>query len=84
MAKLGPNSLTQVFTEIKNWVVSKLSSKANDSDVVHKSGNETINGTKLFTIAPLSANSATTNGFFIRNDAIARNEVPSQFYHSSF
>ena len=71
-----PNFATTVATQI--------GTKANDSDVVHKSGNETINGTKLFTIAPLSANSATTNGFFIRNDAIARNEVPSQFYHSSF
>lgn len=48
MAKLGPNSLTQVFTEIKNWVVSKLSSKANDSDVVHTTGNEIVEGTKTF------------------------------------
>ena len=48
MAKLGPNSLTQVFTEIKNWVVSKLSSKANDNDVVHTTGNEIVEGTKTF------------------------------------
>lgn len=64
--------------------IADVTNKANDSDVVHKTGDETLNGTKLFTIAPLSANSATTNGFFIRNNAIARNEVPSQFYHSSF
>lgn len=62
----------------------ELSSKADDDNVVHKSGNETVNGAKLFTVAPLSANSDTTNGFFIRNNAIARNEVPSQFYHSAF
>lgn len=64
--------------------IADVTNKANDADVVHKSGNETVAGTKLFTIAPISANSATTNGFFIRNNAIARNEVPSQFYHSSF
>lgn len=62
----------------------ELGSKADDDNVVHKSGNETVNGAKLFTVAPLSANSDTTNGFFIRNNAIARNEVPSQFYHSAF
>src|SRR5574344_166357 len=48
MARLGPTGLTQVFVEIKNWVVSKLSSKANDSDVVHKSEDETIDGNKTF------------------------------------
>lgn len=64
--------------------IADVTNKANDSDVVHKSGDETITGSKLFTVAPLSANSATTNGFFIRNNAIGRNEIPSQFYHSSF
>lgn len=63
---------------------SELSNKANDSEVVHKSGDETINGTKLFTVSPICANSNATNGFFIRNDAIVRNEVPSQFYHHAF
>src|SRR5574344_3117130 len=48
MARLGPTGLTQVCVEIKNWVVSKLSSKANDSDVVHKSEDETIDGNKTF------------------------------------
>ena len=64
--------------------IADVTNKANDADVVHKSDNEIVNGSKTFTVAPLSANSATTNGFFIRNNAIARNEVPAQFYHSSF
>ena len=64
--------------------IADVTNKANDADVVHKSGDEIINGAKRFTSAPLSANSNITNGFFIRNNAIARNEAPSQFYHSSF
>lgn len=63
---------------------SEISNKANDSEVVHKSGDETISGTKLFTVSPICANSNATNGFFIRNDAIVRNEVPSKFYHHAF
>lgn len=53
-------------------------------DLVHKSGNETVNGTKTFTLAPVSSNGATTNGFFIKNTAIARNDVPTNIYHSTF
>src|SRR5574344_1158420 len=49
MARLGPTGLTQVFVEIKNWVVSKLSSKANDADVVHLANTEKITGIKYFT-----------------------------------
>src|SRR5574344_509774 len=84
MARLGPTGLTQVFVEIKNWVVSKLSSKANDSDVVHKSGNETINGIKYFTSGPQVTNNQTTMGYSITNTALARNDVPSEYYHHSF
>lgn len=54
------------------------------SNYVDLSSNQIISGAKRFTTSPLSANSEFTNGFFIRNNAIARNEVPSQFYHSSF
>src|SRR5574344_2432048 len=84
MARLGPTCLTQVFVDIKNWVVSKLSPKANDSDVVHKSSNETINGIKYFTSGPQVTNNQTTMGYSITNTALARNDVPSEYYHHSF
>ena len=41
-----PSSLNNYYT--KSEVDTNLSSKANDSDVVHKSGNETIGGVKNF------------------------------------
>lgn len=41
-----PNALSNYYT--KSEVDTNLSSKANDSDVVHKSGDETISGNKTF------------------------------------
>ena len=45
--------LTSLWSKIKSLFATKteLASKANDSDVVHKSGDETIAGTKTFTSA---------------------------------
>ena len=43
--------------------IADVTNKANDADVVHKSGNETLNGTKIFKTAPLLANSNATTGF---------------------
>ena len=83
------------YTDLSNTptIPTKVSQLENDmgfgtggdtSDCVHKTGNETINGTKTFTVAPYSSNSATTNGYFIKLNAIARNEVPTQLYHATF
>ena len=57
---------------------------AKDANVVHKSGDETIAGVKTFTASPFVSNYAVTNGYFTRLNQIARNEVPSQIYHSAF
>ena len=54
------------------------------NNYVDLSSEQTITGAKTFTVDPVCSNSATTNGFFIKNTAIARNEVPSQHHHSSF
>jgi len=47
---LDTPGLTLLWSKIKSLFATKteLASKANDSDVVHKSGNETIAGTKTF------------------------------------
>ena len=47
---LDTNGLTSVWSKIKSLFATKteLASKANDSDVAHKSGDETIAGTKTF------------------------------------
>ena len=47
---LDTNGLTSVWSKIKSLFATKseLASKANDSDVMHKSGDETIAGTKTF------------------------------------
>lgn len=74
----------------KPTIPTKTSDLTNDSDfaidsgVVHKTGDETINGTKTFTVGPVASNSATTNGYFVKLNAVARNEVPSQLYHATF
>lgn len=81
----GKPSKVSDFENDSGFLTSQdISGKANDADVVHKSGNETVNGTKTFTVAPVSSNGNTTNGFFIKNTAIARNEVPTNIYHSTF
>ena len=83
------------YTDLSNTptIPTKVSQLENDmgfgtggdtSDCVHKTGNETINGTKTFTVGPVASNSATTNGYFIKLNAIARNEVPTQLYHATF
>lgn len=83
------------YTDLSNTptIPTKVSQLENDmgfgtggdtSDCVHKTGNETISGTKTFTVAPYVSNSATTNGYLIKLNAIARNEVPTQLYHATF
>jgi hypothetical protein len=54
-----PNFATTIATQI--------GTKANDSDVVHTSGNETINGIKYFTLG-LQVTSITLNGYTITVD----------------
>ena len=48
---LDTTGLTSLWSKIKSLFATKaeLASKANDSDVVHKSSDETIAGTKTFT-----------------------------------
>ena len=48
---LDTSGLTSLWSKIKSLFATKteLASKANDSDVMHKSGDETIAGTKTFT-----------------------------------
>ena len=83
------------YTDLSNTptIPTKVSQLENDmgfgtggdtSDCVHKSGNEIIDGTKTFTVGPVASNYATTNGYFIKVNSIARNEVPTQLYHATF
>lgn len=83
------------YTDLSNTptIPTKVSQLENDmgfgtggdtSDCVHKTGDETINGVKTFTASPFVSNYAVTNGFFTKLNTIARNEVPSQIYHSAF
>ena len=61
---LDTNGLTSLWSKIKSLFATKteLASKANDSDVAHKSGDETIAGTKTFSsniVGNLTGNSDT-------------------------
>ena len=55
-----------------------------DENLVHRTGNETINGSKTFTETVTTLNGKTINGFFVKNSALARNDVPSEHHHFSF
>lgn len=55
-----------------------------DGNLVHKSGTETIDGVKTFTSGPWVTNNQTTMGYSITNTALARNDVPSEYYHHTF
>lgn len=80
------------YTDLSNTptIPTKLSDLTNDSDfaidsdVVHKTGNETIGGTKAFTSGPWVTYNSTTIGYFMKNTAIGRGEVPSEIYHNTF
>ena len=81
------------YTDLSNTptIPTKLSQLENDTgfinslnDVVDTKSNQTINGTKTFTASPFVSNYAVTNGYFTKLNTIARNEVPSQIYHSAF
>ena len=71
-----PNFATTIATQI--------GTKADNASVVHTTGDETIEGVKTFTGSPFVSNYATTNGYFTQINLVARNEVPSQIYHSAF
>ena len=45
---LNKVGLTNLWGNIKAYITSKLSNKAEDNSVVHLTGNEMINGTKTF------------------------------------
>lgn len=54
------------------------------SDCVHKTGNETIDGTKTFTSGPWVVNNHNTTGYSIKNTALARNDIPTEYQHYTF
>lgn len=58
-----PSALSDYYTKAETDTA--LTSKANDSDVVHKSGNETVNGTKTF------------SNIFLKSSRIERGALPS-------
>jgi hypothetical protein len=81
------------YTDLSNTptIPTKVSQLENDTgfvsgltDVVDTKSNQTINGTKTFTSGPWVINSQTTMGFSIKNTALARNDVPSEYQHYTF
>lgn len=74
---LGNNSYSLGSSSYK-WL------KIYSDDVVHTSGNETIDGTKTFTSGPWVTNNHNTTGYSIKNIALARNDIPSEYQHYTF
>lgn len=83
------------YTDLSNTptIPTKVSQLENDmgfgtggdtSDCVHKTGNETIDGTKTFVSGPWVTNNHNTTGYSIKNTALARNDIPSEYQHYTF
>lgn len=83
------------YTDLSNTptIPTKVSQLENDmgfgtggdtSDCVHKTGNETIGGTKTFTSGPWVTNNHNATGYSIKNTALARNDIPSEYQHYTF
>lgn len=78
---LNKTGLSYFWTKIKAYIAGLLGSKANDSDVVHLTGNEIIAGTKNFTSNVYITASLPT--YYTKNTAITRNISPSNDVYNS-
>jgi len=59
----------------QDYVTLALDTKANDVDVVHKTGNETINGSKTFSKGAIFNSGATFNSGAFFNDYLALGDI---------
>lgn len=73
MAYLDNTGLAYFWGKIKAYVAALLAPKANDADVVHKTGNETVGGDKTFTGAV-----HVDTYIDIKKASFARNTAPSE------
>lgn len=73
--------LSYFYLKIKNYFNSLLSTKANDVDVVHKTGNELIEGTKTFSNSNVSDNNDWDgSSVYIRLPNYDKGTIPDKHY----
>ena len=73
MAYLDENGLEHFWGKIKDHVDSAVAPKADDVDVVHKTGDETVQGVKTIqNTSPAAAAGTTVTSLYVRNPEVDR------------
>lgn len=83
MAYLDENGLEHFWGKIKDRVSSAVAPKANDADVVHKTGDETVQGTKTFSNTYTYDNGSKSSNISIQDPEIVKGTAPETKHYSS-
>ncbi len=83
MAYLDENGLEHFWGKIKDHVDSAVAPKANDADVVHKTGDETVEGVKTFSNTHTYNNGVKSSNISIQDPEIVKGTAPEAKHYSS-
>ena len=73
---LDQYGLAYFWSKIKSYVAGLLGAKANDSDVVHKTGNENVQGIKTFLQGiTITRNQAANARYLLVSDAVEKGDT---------
>lgn len=83
MAYLDENGLEHFWGKIKDRVSSAVAPKANDADVVHKTGNETVSGEKVFSSIQTTTAGNASALLVIKDPNLVKGEMPETNHYLS-
>ena len=84
MAYLDENGLEHFWGKIKDRVSLAVAPKANDADVVHKTGDETVEGLKVFSDTYINPETGVTaSDVAVQDSVISKGTVPEKRHYIS-
>ena len=83
MAYLDENGLEHFWGKIKDRVSSAVAPKADDADVLHKTGTETVSGEKVFSGIQTTAAGNETALMVIKDATLVKGETPATNHYLS-